>query len=127
MIIRINYPATASGKKQWARDYGLNSYWSGKHWSKRKADAEYWHELVRTVLRGSGIAHTPYDGPVALSFKWNDRLDLSNHAAMAKMIEDALKGVVIRDDGRKWVRRISHEWWDEDAIEVTVTPLEGGD
>lgn len=123
-VLRIPYPKTAAGKKQWAKEYGLNAYYAGKHWSKRKADAEFWHQLVRYELRRQGLRKTPFQGPVSLTFVWNDRLDLSNHAVMAKMIEDAMKGYLIRDDSRTWVREITHRWSDADYIKIEVEEWE---
>ena len=35
-------------------------------------------------------------------------MDCSNHAYMGKMIEDALKGWIIEDDSRKYVKEITH-------------------
>lgn len=48
----IPYPATPKGKAAWNKQYGLNAYWAGKHWAKRKADADYWHALTRHAIRG---------------------------------------------------------------------------
>lgn len=59
--------------------------------------------------------------PVKITFYWNDNLDCSNHAYMAKMIEDALKGWVIEDDNRKHVIGIHHEFHKENYIKVEVT------
>ena len=119
----IPYPKTASGKKQWAKEYGLNAYWAGKHWSKRKVDAEYWHLLVRSEMRKQLKDVQMFSLPVEIEFKWNDRLDLSNHTAMAKMIEDALRGSVIQDDSRRYVKRITHAFHNEPYIEVSIREL----
>ena len=120
MKFKIPYPPTKAGKSQWAKEYGLNAYWAGKHWAKRKADAEYWHCLVHAELRKQGIKPRIAKNPVSITFRWNDRLDLSNHAAMSKMIEDAVKGWIIQDDSRKWVQEIRHIWHDENYIEVEI-------
>ena len=119
IVLRIPYPNTKKGRAEWSKKYGLNAYWAGKHWSRRKADAEYWHALVRSEIRKQGIkGHM--DKPFSVEMRWNDRLDIDNHAAIAKMIVDALKGVVIQDDDRRWFKRISHAWHDEDYILVTI-------
>lgn len=118
-VIKIAYPSTPEGKSKWSKEYGLNAYWAGKHWALRAKDAEYWHTLVRAELaRMPGL--TMYDYPVTLTFFWNDRLDLSNHAAIAKMIEDGLKGTVIFDDSRKYVKGIEHYWHNNDYIEIWI-------
>ena len=120
----IPYPKIKKARSAWAKTYGLNAYWSGKHWSKRKADAEYWHTLVRTELRRQGVKRM-VDGPFAVRILWNDRLDLDNHAAMGKMIVDALKGVIIPDDSRRWFQRLEYGWHDEDWIEVEIEEWRG--
>lgn len=57
---------------------------------------------------------------MAITFRWNDRLDLDNHAAMSKMIVDAVKGWVIEDDTRRWVHELHHLWHEENYIEVEI-------
>ena len=120
----IPYPKTKSGKADWNKRYGLNAYYSGKHWSMRKKDAEYWHYLVRSELRRQHPKCTILRSPVVLSFYWNDNLDLSNHACMAKMIEDALKGIIIEDDSRKHVKGIEHYFHGEDCIRIVVEEID---
>lgn len=115
----ISYPKTKKGRAEWSKKYGLNAYWAGKHWAQRKNDADYWHNLVHSELRRQGIRGS-FDRPVSITFRWNDRLDLDNHAAMGKMIVDALKGVVIHDDSRRWFKRLEYGWHDEDWIEVEI-------
>lgn len=116
----IPYPKTKAGKKEWNSRYGLNAYYAGKHWSKRREDAQYWHRIVREQIRLQHVRTVPFDKPVEIHFYWNDNLDLSNHAVMAKMIEDALKGILIRDDSRAYVVVHSHHWHDGDFIGVGV-------
>ena len=112
----IPYPTTKGGKAHWCREYGLNAYYAGKHWARRRADAEYWHTLTRAHLPKARM----FKVPVIITFCFNDNLDISNHAAIAKMIEDAMKGRIIEDDSRKYV--VGHEYYfhDENFIRVTV-------
>lgn len=56
---RIPYPESKAGQKQWAKDYGMNAYYAGKHWSIRKRDAEYWHWLVRAAMEEQNIRRVP--------------------------------------------------------------------
>ncbi len=119
----IKYPKTAAGKKQWSKNYGLNAYYAGKHWAQRKKDAEYWHRLVRSEMDMQKVRKNPFQNPVIITFYWNDRLDCSNHAAMGKMIEDAMKGRTIKDDSPAWVRGIEHYFHDEDYIRVVITEI----
>ena len=110
ITIRLPYPAKVS-------QYGDNAYYSGKHWSIRKRDSDYWHDLL--------LAEAPWDkgplrSPVRITYYWNDRLDLSNHSIMAKMIEDGLKGRLFRDDSRKHVVEIRHRWHDGGNIKIEI-------
>lgn len=100
--------------------YGLNAIYAGKHWSKRKEDSQYWHMLVQNELRRQGIPRKIFERPVGLHFWWNDRMDCSNHAYIGKMIEDAIKGHIIQDDSRRWVKSIMHSFHDRDYIQVDV-------
>ena len=119
----IPYPKTKAGQKQWAKDYGLNAYYAGKHWAARKKDAEFWHTMVRACMGVHGVRLTPFKRPVTIVFRWNDNLDIDNHAAMGKMIVDAMKGRVIEDDSRRWVKGVCQYYHDEDYIEVVVKEI----
>lgn len=99
--IRDSLSAHKAGRTAWSKLYGLNAYWTGKHWSQRKKDAEYWHYLVRAELRRQGVKPRVFKHPVYITFYHNDGLDIDNHAAVGKMVVDALKGVLIADDDRK--------------------------
>lgn len=120
---RIEYPKTKSGRREWSRQYGLNSIYAGKHWSKRKADAEYWHRITRAAMAREGIGKNPIGKPVTVCFWWNDRLDLDNHSYMGKMIVDGMKGYLIPEDDRRYVAEIIHRWHDEDYILVEVEEI----
>lgn len=120
----ISYPPTKAGKTAWAKQYGLNAYWAGKHWAQRKKDADYWHALVRSELRRQGIKPRIAKNPVYVAFYHNDRLDIDNHAAIGKMIVDALKGVLIADDSRQYVAGVYHLFWDGDGILVEVKEVQ---
>ena len=118
----IQYPNTKAGKSAWNRQYSLNAYYAGKHWSVRKKDADFWHLLVLEAMcrlkrtQRVEMAQTP----VQISCYFNDGLDCSNHAAMVKMIEDALKGTVIQDDSPKYVKGIFMGFHNEPCIRVVV-------
>ena len=119
-VIRIPYPNTEAGKKQWNKLYGLNAYYSGKHWSKRQEDARYWHMLTLAAMAKGHCRKAPFENPVILTFYFNDWLDCSNHAMYIKMIEDAMKGRIIQDDSRRWVKGIECYFHNEDHILVIV-------
>lgn len=120
---KIEYPA----KNDWGKKYGLNSIYAGKHWAQRKKDSDYWHMLVKACLRNQSIKREVYTKPVEMSFFWNDRLDISNHAYMAKMIEDSLKGYLIVDDSKKYVRKHTHEFHNENYILVRIEEYKKGE
>lgn len=120
---RIPYPHSKAGLKQWAKEYGMNAYYAGKHWSRRKRDAEYWHRLTRLHMDEQNVRRVPFKRPVVVIFHWNDRLDIDNHAIMGKMIVDALKGCVIEDDSRKWVKGVCHYFHDENYIGVEIREI----
>ncbi len=123
-IIRIPYPKTDAGKKEWNKRFGMNAYYAGKHWAKRKEDADYWHQLTRAAMSKAQVRRRPFDKPVIITFCWNDRLDLDNHSIMSKMIIDALKGRLINDDTRRWVKGIEHYWHDADYIKIIIQEVE---
>lgn len=123
VMFRIPYPRSEKERKRWNREYGLNAYYAGKHWSKRKDDAALWHALTRSALSRQGLTKARVQGPVQIVYRWNDGLDIENHAAMGKMITDAMKGILFPDDNRRWVQRVVHEFHDADYIEVEVLTL----
>jgi hypothetical protein len=120
---RIPYPKTKAEQKQWSKDYGMNAYYAGKHWSIRKRDADFWHMLVKSCLDGQEVRRTPFKRPVVITFWFNDRLDCSNHGVMIKMIEDGMKGRLIQDDSRKYVKGIECYFHDDDYIKVEVREI----
>ena len=77
-----------------------------------------------SAINAAHIRKRPFERPVVLTFQWNDRLDCSNHAYMAKLIEDGMKGILLHDDSRRWVRGIEHYFHDKPYIRVTVTEVE---
>ena len=117
---RIYYPSSSSEKKKWNKKYGMNAYYSGKPWQLRRQDAEFWHLLTRSALNRQEARRTPFEKPVEISFLWNDRLDIDNHAIMGKMIVDALKGRLINDDSRRWLKGVCHYFHEEDYILVQI-------
>lgn len=116
----IPYPDTSAGRTAWNKAYGLNAYWAGKHWAKRKADADFWHTLTWQAIQGLPKMTIDDDYPVIISMYFNDRLDAINHAAIFKMIEDALKGELIIDDSRRFVAGSEIYYHSDDCIRVQI-------
>ena len=122
---KIDYPPTKAGKSYWNKRYGLNAYYSGKPWQARKRDADYWHALVRSELTKQKIPMSKYNVPVSIKFWFNDNLDIDNDSTYAKLIIDSLKGLLIEDDNKKYVRRIELNCHDEDCILIVIERMKG--
>ena len=116
----IPYPPTKKGKSVFCKRFGLNAYYAGKHWSARKRDAEELHWMTRSAMRRAGIRERILRNPVEITFRWDDRLDIDNHAVLGKAIVDGMKGYILQDDNRRYVRRVCHEFWDGGEILVEV-------
>lgn len=122
----IDYPKSPAERKRWNRHYGLNAIYAGKHWAKRNEDKEYWHNMVRSAMSRAGVPKKPFEKPVRISFWWNDNLDLDNSAYERKMIIDSLRGWIIQDDRKKYVRELRDNVHDEDCILVEVKEISNG-
>ena len=116
----IPYPATKKGKAAFCKRFGLNAYYSGKHWAQRKRDADELHMLARSAMNRAHVKRQPLEKPVEIRFYWDDGLDVDNHAVIGKAIVDAMKKAVIENDDRRYVEKISHEFWDGGEILVEV-------
>ena len=117
---RIYYPKNQKIKSQWSKQYGMNAYYAGKPWQVRRQDAEFWHYLTRSEMNKQGVRKRPFENPVILTFYFNDRLDLSNHGMYIKLIEDGMKGRLIADDSRRYVKGIECYFHNEDYILVGI-------
>lgn len=117
----IPYPPTKKGKSAFCKRFGLNAYYSGKHWSKRKKDAEELHQTVKLAMKKAGICPKLLDYPVMVCFLWDDGLDADNHAIIGKAFVDAMRGYILRDDNRKWLKGVSHTFWDGGCIRVIIS------
>ena len=119
----IPYPPTKKGRAAWNKRFSLNAYWSGKHYRQRAADARDIHSLTILALRQAKVKKETFREPVEIIFRWDDGLDIDNHSALGKMILDSLKGYVLQDDSPRWVKRVTHEFWDGGRIEAEVREL----
>lgn len=117
--VTLEYPK-GKQKAVFCKRYGLNSIYAGKHWSKRSEDARDMRDLVLAELYRQKIPRKIYERPVGIAFYFNDRLDCDNHALIQKLVIDALKGYLIQDDSKKYVRKVSSEFHEEDYILVEV-------
>ena len=116
----IPYPEDKREYRRWMKEYSLNAIYQGKHWSRRIDDAEYWHWLTLAQINQQIPNAKMFEKPVKVTMYWNDSLDIDNHAYMGKMIVDALKGRLIREDSKKYVRSITHEFHEDKVIRVVI-------
>ncbi len=107
------------------RPTSWNDYWAGKHWTKRKAETDRVHQVVRSVLTGE---ETPYDVPVnirIIAYFDHHPLDASN--ICEKPFEDALKGWLIVDDSPKYVAsmtKVPRIDKDNPRVEIEIREVE---
>ena len=120
MKFEIEYPPTKKGKAVWNKRFGLNAYYAGKHWNERKRDAEELHWIARAAMKRAGIRQKILEKPVKLTFLFDDGLDCSNHAVIVKAVEDAMKGWIIKDDSRKYVKSMTMMFHEGNCICVMV-------
>lgn len=119
----MNYRFNVPYGKDFSKRYGLNAYYAGKHWTQRKADAEFWHCLVISELRKQGIPKQIIQNPVKITFSFNTRMDIDNHAVMEKYIVDSLKGYLLKDDSRKYYIEKTTKFHDENYIKVELQEI----
>lgn len=122
IAFEIPYPRD---KAKFLRTYSLNSYYAGKHWSQRKREMDAWHWTVKSALNRAGIRREILGEPVAIAFFWDDGLDIDNHAILGKAAVDALKGSLLANDGPKYFRRVTHDFWRGGCIRVEIAEVTG--
>lgn len=103
----------------------LNSIYSANHWACRERQSKQIHKFVRLSLLAQKISKKLFENPVEINFCWNSKLDLDNHGYLTKLIIDALKGYLIKDDTKKYISQISHQYWDEKGVKINIKELEG--
>lgn len=116
----IPYPPTKKGLTAWNKRFSVNAYYAGKHYQQRRRDAKELHRLAVLSMRAAKIPKRMISEPVEIRFLWDDRLDADNHAVMGKAFVDSMKGYILQDDSRRWVKKVSHEFWDAKKIGVEI-------
>lgn len=101
-------------------EWGLNKLYAGVHWSKRKHQAEQIHGLVQTTLKQKRIPRKVFTKPVNVRISYNSRLDIDNHGYLSKLIIDGLKGYLIEDDRRKYIRALHQCFWSGEGVLVEI-------
>ena len=62
-----------------------------------------------------------FEKPVAITITYPpDNIDIDNHAYFGKIVVDCLKGIVIKDDSPKYVRRVTQQFGGVDKITVEI-------
>lgn len=87
-------------------EWGMNRVYSGDHWSIRKQQAAQVHILVKAAIRKQCRNVPVFGSPVTVRIRYNSRLDIDNHGYITKLIIDGMKGLLIKDDDKRYVREL---------------------
>lgn len=60
----------------------------------------------------------------AIRIRCNNRLDIDNHSYLAKLIIDGMKGLLIEDDDRRFVKSLRQEFHNENRNFIFVEVYE---
>lgn len=103
---------------------GMNKLYAGKHWAVRKKEADYWHQLTHINMKKQ-LPKRIFKKPVMITIEYNSRLDIDNHGYLSKMIIDGMKGYLIEEDSRKYVKGLAQVFHDGpiDKIYVKVEEI----
>lgn len=101
-------------------NWSLNKIYSGKHWSTRKRDADAVHDAIKWTLMTRNPRPKVFPCPVEIEIEYDCRLDIDNCGYMSKLIIDGLKGIVIKDDTKKYVVSLKQSFWNGGGIRITV-------
>lgn len=104
-----------------------NQLYAGRHWAERSRMAQEAHLLVWGILQGK-IKYTlglPRVDIYIKAYQKGKTLDSDN--ICAKIIIDALKGIVIVDDTPQYVRRVTTESLKGNHDYVEVHIIEAGE
>ena len=98
----------------------LNSIYSGKHWTKRKADKDNYTLIIKSQFKGVFSKDKTYNVHYTFFFK-SRPLDTSNTVYMLKMVED----VIFEDDSYKIIPKLTIESLkgEKDFLRIKITEL----
>lgn len=122
----IDYPKSAAERKRWNKQFGFNAIYAGKHWGQRNSDKDFWHSMTRAAMARAEVPKKMFEKPVRISFWWNDNMDLDNSAYERKMIIDSLRGWLIQDDRKRYVKELRDAVHDKDYILVEIAEVNDG-
>jgi hypothetical protein len=100
--------------------FSLNGIYGGLHWATRLKQSRQIHRMIGFTLLSKKIPIKLFKSPVNIVFGWNSKLDLDNHGYLAKLIIDGLKGYLIKNDTRNYIRTILHTWWQGQGIKIRI-------
>lgn len=87
--------------------WGMNAVYSqSMHWAQRKKQAQGVHILVKSCIRKVDRNVRKFAKPVSVRITYDSRLDIDNHGYLAKLIIDGMKGVLVEDDTRRYIREL---------------------
>lgn len=107
-------------------NWGMNKIYAGTHWNDRKEQAQQVHLLVRAAIRKQNRSVRIFKHPVRVRIRYNSRLDIDNHGYLAKLIIDGMKGVLIEDDDRRYVKELYQGFYGGDKKKIVVEVSEYG-
>ena len=93
----------------------LNQWYSGKHWTKRKAIKDKYYLIIKSQFKQVFKVDQSYNVIYTFEFKIKP-LDASNCVAMIKLIED----VIFEDDNYRIVNSISIQSRKSNENKVTI-------
>ncbi|MCK5605324.1 hypothetical protein KAR91_25755 [Candidatus Pacearchaeota archaeon] len=99
----------------------LNLWYSGTHWSKRKEIKDNYHWLIKSQFKHVFSKDKQYEVDYVFYFK-GAPLDVTNCAAMVKLIED----IIFQDDNWKIINKItisSRKAKNKQRVEINVTEI----
>lgn len=97
----------------------LNAWYSGNHWTKRKAIKDKYKWLIKSQFKGIFSKSNRYTVNYSFTFK-SKPLDASNTIAMVKMIED----VIFEDDKWDIITSLSIQSSKGDSDKVIIEVIE---
>lgn len=100
--------------------WSLNKVYAGSHWAVRKKDADSVHDAIRWTALTLNPRPKVFHCPVDIEIEYDCRLDIDNCGYMSKLIIDGLKGIVIKDDTKKYVASLKQSFWNGGGIRITV-------
>lgn len=101
------------------KQYGLNDN-KGRCWGKVSKLTTEVQELTYYSMLQQKVPRKLFTKPVTIQISYNSNLDCDNHGLVTKWIIDSMKGYLIKDDKKEYVKEVRQKFWDEDGIFVEI-------